>query len=532
MSPEDEHDTPPENDGGAPVYQPQAAETDASRQSGTAADGGTQVGTPERGRHTVHKIGGTSMSEVETVFKNVLIGDRPKDALYNRIFVVSAYGGMTDLLLENKKTGESGVYQLYAGSETDWAWGDALTQVGKRMIEINGEIFDDASDQKSADQFVQDRIEGVRSCLMDLHRLCSFGHFKLEQHLMTVREMLSSLGEAHSAYNTALLLRRRGVEGVFVDLSGWREADQSQSLDERITDAFADIDLERQLPIVTGYAQVGDGGSDGLMGIYGRGYSEVTFSRIACLTGAREALIHKEYHLSSADPKIVGADNVFPIGKTNYDVADQLSNMGMEAIHPRAAKGLRQNGIPLRIVNTFEPEHPGTVIEDDWEPEKAKVEIVTGLETATEIEIVDQDMVGVAGSDEAVSGVFRRFRVPIVAKSANANTQAYYIAQPMKTVRRIVETLQRHHPDAAVRTRKVAFVSVIGANLREKALLSRAVSALDEAGIELIAAHAQGRGVDLQFVLPEGSYPDGVRILHKTLIEATASPEKDTLVAA
>lgn len=503
----------------APALQPEAADdTDRSRRPGADARAG-QAETPERGRHTVHKIGGTSMSDVEAVLENVLIGARPKDALYNRIFVVSAYGGVTDLLLENKKTGEAGVFQLYAGSESDWAWGDALSGVARKMTEINADVFDEPSDLKAADQFVQDRIEGVRSCLMDLHRLCSFGHFKLEQHLMTVREMLSALGEAHSAHNTALLLRRRGVDGVFVDLSGWRETDQTLSLDQRIEAAFADIDLTRQLPIVTGYAQAGDGGGDGLMGVYGRGYSEVTFSRVACLTGAREALIHKEYHLSSADPKVVGEEAVRPIGKTNYDVADQLSNMGMEAIHPRAAKGLRQNGIPLRVVNTFEPDHPGTVIEDEWEPESPKVEIVTGRETATEIEIIDQDMVGVAGSDEAVSGVFRRFRTPIMAKSSNANTQAYYVAQPMKTVRRIVETIERHHPDADVRTRKIAFVSVIGANLREPALLGRALAALEGAGIPLIAAHAPARGVDLQFILPEGAYADAVRTLHQALIE-------------
>lgn len=508
------------------------ADTDMTRRPG-ADDRSDGQGAPERGRHTVHKIGGTSMSDVEAVFHNVLIGERPKDALYQRIFVVSAYGGVTDLLLENKKTGEAGVYGLYAGGDSDWAWGDALTGVARKMCEINAEIFDEPSDLKTADQFVQDRIEGVRSCLMDLHRLCTFGHFKLEQHLMTVREMLSSLGEAHSAHNTALLLRRRGVEGVFIDLSGWRETEQqAMSLDERIKTAFADVDLARQLPIVTGYAQAGDGGGDGLMGVYGRGYSEVTFSRIACLTGAREALIHKEYHLSSADPKVVGEDNVHPIGKTNYDVADQLSNMGMEAIHPRAAKGMRQHGIPLRIVNTFEPEHPGTVIEDEWDPETPKVEIVTGREQATEIEVVDQDMVGVAGSDEAVSGVFRRYKVPIMAKSSNANTQAYYIAQPMKTVRRLVETIERHHPDALVQTRKIAFVSVIGANLKARSLFSKAIQALEEAGVPLIAAHAPSRGVDMQFVLPEGAYADGVRALHKALVEAETDPETQTLVAA
>ena len=67
------------------------------------------------------------------------------------------------------------------------------------------------------------------------------------------------------------------------------------------------------------------------------------------MTEAREAVIHKEFHLCSADPKTVGLDKVRVIGRTNYDVADQLSNMGMEAIHPRAAKGLRQAGIPLRV---------------------------------------------------------------------------------------------------------------------------------------------------------------------------------------
>ena len=70
------------------------------------------------------------------------------------------------------------------------------------------------------------------------------------------------------------------------------------------------------------------------MNTFDRGYSEITFAEIAASTGAREAVIHKEYHLSSADPTKVGVDKVVTIGRTNYDVADQLSNLGMEAIHP------------------------------------------------------------------------------------------------------------------------------------------------------------------------------------------------------
>ena len=74
---------------------------------------------------------------------------------------------------------------------------------------------------------------------------------------------------------------------------------------------------------------------------FDRGYSEVTFSKIAVLLNADEAIIHKEFHLSSADPLIVGPENTIIVGNTNYDVADQLADVGMEAIHPKSAKPLK-----------------------------------------------------------------------------------------------------------------------------------------------------------------------------------------------
>ena len=66
------------------------------------------------GLHTVEKIGGTSMTRFGDVMKNVIIGKRSGADLYNRIFVVSAYGGITNLLLENKKTGAPGIYGFFA----------------------------------------------------------------------------------------------------------------------------------------------------------------------------------------------------------------------------------------------------------------------------------------------------------------------------------------------------------------------------------------------------------------------------------
>ena len=473
-----------------------------------------------QGVHTVEKIGGTSISRSRELIDSIWIGDRDGADLYNRVFVVSAYAGMTNALLEHKKTDEPGVYALFSNADNDHGWMDQLGKVGAMMRDTNAEILDDAGDRKVADDFVRERIEGARTCLFDLQRLCSYGHFRLEEHMLTTRELLSGLGEAHSAFTTVLLLRRHGVNARFVDLTGWRD-DNHPDLNERITGAFSEIDLSRELPIVTGYAQC----REGLMREFDRGYSEVTFARIAALTGAREAVIHKEFHLSSADPKLVGVEAVQKIGRTNYDVADQLSNMGMEAIHPNAAKTLRQAGIPLRVANAFEPHDPGTLI--DAEPAgEPRVEIITGLPVIA-LEVFEQDMVGVKGYDATILEALARHKVWIVAKTSNANTITHYLEGSLKAIRRVERDVAKVYPAAQIKIRKVAIVSAIGRELRGLDVMLNALTALKEAGIEPLGAHETGRGVDVQIVVAQDAMDAAVKSLHRTLIETQdAAPLK------
>lgn len=465
-------------------------------------------------QHTVEKIGGTSMSNYEAVRDNIILGGRNKDELYQRIFVVSAYGGVTNELLEHKKTGEPGVYALFADAESDWAWGDDLSKLVKYLTDLNAELFDEPMQRNQADQFITDRIEGVRGCLIDLQRLCSYGQFQLEEHLLTVREMLAGIGEAHSAFNTALKLQQEGINARFVDLTGWRDS-ELLPLDEKLARAFENIDLSRELPIVTGYAQC----KEGLMRTFDRGYSEMTFSRVAVMTGAREAVIHKEYHLSSADPKVVGEDKVVPLGRTNYDVADQLANLGMEAIHPRAGKGLRQNEIPLRVMNTFEPDHTGTLITGDYVSEKSQVEIIAGHKGVFAIEVFDQDMQGEPGSDRRILDILSRFKVRFVSKDTNANTITHYVDSTLKHVKRVVNALEVEFPNADINTRKVALVSAIGSDMKVPGLLSRSVKALADEEINVLAVHQCMRQVDIQFVVDEDVYDRSIAALHAALIE-------------
>lgn len=469
---------------------------------------------PEQSSHTVEKIGGTSIADTQTVLANIFIGKRHGADLYKRIFVVSAYAGITDKLLEHKKTAEPGVHALFAGSESEWAWGDAISDVSRDMRAINAEIFADQADRRIADRFVRERIEGVRSCLLDLHRLCSYGHFNLNEHLTTVREMLAALGEAHSAHNTSLLLQQHGVNAIFVDLTGWRD-ETDQTLDERITGALADIDVDTTLPVVTGYANC----RDGVVQLYGRGYSEVTLSRIAVLTGAREAIIHKEFHLSSGDPLLIGQDRVRKIDRTNYDVADQLSNMGMEAIHPGAAKGLRQANIPLRIRNTFDPEDAGSEIRGDYVSQQPRAEIITGIKSVFALEFFEQDMVGTKGFDAAILESLRRHRVRVVTKTSNANTIAHYLAGSLKAVKRVTNELRTSFPSASISVRKVAIVTAIGSDLNMPGLTAIAVSALSKAGVDVLGVHQLIRNVDILFILSEEDYDSAITALHTALIE-------------
>ncbi len=461
--------------------------------------------------HTVEKIGGTSMSDYHAVRDNIFRHHGP----YGRIFVVSAYGGVTDRLLEHKKTDQPGIYALFTDAEDEAPWREALGSLREYLRGINARWFDEGSALDEANRFIEQRLEGARGVLDNLSHLCEHGHFALEDHMLTVREMLASIGEAHSARNTAELLKRDGINARFIDLSGWN-AEKALPLDQVIREAFADIDLQSELPIVTGYAHC----EEGLMATFDRGYSEMTFSRIAVITEAAEAVIHKEYHLSSADPGIVGEEKVVPIGRTNYDVADQLANLGMEAIHPRAAKGLRRDDIPLRVKNTFEPEHSGTLITGDYVSNTPCVEIIAGRRHLHAIELFDQDMVGdLDVYEKSLLETFRRFRARVVTKDVNANTVTHYLACNLKTAKRIIHELAARHEGAEIEHRRVSMVSAIGSDMQVPGILARAVGALADARISILAMHQSMRQVDMQFIINEADYEQAVTALHNNLIE-------------
>ena len=465
------------------------------------------------GNHTVEKIGGTSMSRFGELMKNILIGDRKGDALYNRLFVVSAYGGVTNLLLEDKKTAAPGIYAAFASGDNR-LWQEKFESTRKRLLEINRSFADLGLDLEKADAFVNDRMEGVKSCLLHLVQLRSFGHFRKEDYLPATRELLSSVGEAHSAFNSTLILRAHGVNAVFVDLSGWKDQ-ETGSMEETIRHHLAGLDFAKCMPIVTGYAKC----AEGVMATFDRGYSEITFSKLAVVTGAREGIIHKEFHLSTGDPKLIGEEHVRPIGHTNFDIADQLADMAMEAIHPKASKEMELHQIPIRVDNAFDPGNPGTLINSDYVSPKPRVDMICGRKDIVAIEVFDPEMVGASGYDYQVLKHFANNKLSYIAKNTNANTITHYVSERNDNLKQCVAELEADFPNARVTTREVAIIAVIGSNMKIPGFLSRAATALADSGINVLALDQCMRQVNMQFIIDRDKFKEAQIALHRELVE-------------
>ncbi|WP_419802914.1 aspartate kinase [Mucilaginibacter sp.] len=455
---------------------------------------------------TVEKIGGTSMTALHDVLKNIIFFNRSGDELYNRIFVVSAFSGVTNLLLENKKTGAPGVYHLIANYQD---FHSALNDLIVQLQNLNKNYVDLGLDLAAADQFIEKRVRDAQNYLENLVNILASGYVSQEGILQAAREILASIGETHSAFNFTNILQDKGINAICIDLSGFDDH-QSYTIDQRIKEAFKNIDFGKTICIVTGYAK----GTEGIMREFDRGYSEVTFSKIAVAVKPQEAIIHKEYHLCTADPMLVGLEHCKPVGFTNYDVADQLADVGMEAIHPKASKPLEINNINLRIKNTFEPEHPGTLITQDYISGEKRVEVITGTEKVLIIDIYDPLMVGNVGSDLQIMQVFFGHGVSYSFKATSANSISVVIWEK-DFKQKLIDELEEKFEKVTVE--KAAMVCIIGSNIDQPGLLARSATGLANEGINIKSCGFSLRKVNIQFVVAREDFAKSIIALNKAM---------------
>lgn len=446
------------------------------------------------------------MTALNDVIKNIILFNRSGDELYNRIFVVSAFSGVTNLLLENKKTGEPGVYHRLANFKD---FHKSLKDLIVKLKELNKNYEGLGLNLAEADLFIETRVNQAKTYLDNLANILTSGYVSNEGILQAAREILASIGESHSAFNFTNILNNMGINATLVDLSGFGDH-RSFTIDQRIKHELKKIDFKSTICIVTGYAK----GTEGIMREFDRGYSEVTFSKIAVAVKPQEAIIHKEYHLCTADPVLVGVENCSPVGNTNYDVADQLADVGMEAIHPKASKPLEINNINLRIKNTFDPEHPGTLITREYVCEHKRVEVITGTEKVMIIDIYDPSMVGTPGSDLQIMQLFYDHGISYNFKATNANSISIVIWEK-DFDKKLIHELEANFEK--VQVEKAAMVCLIGSNMDRPGLLAKSASALAEHDINILSAGFALRKVNIQFLINRQDFDKAIIALNKAM---------------
>jgi aspartate kinase len=195
-------------------------------------------------------------------------------------------------------------------------------------------------------------------------------------------------------------------------------------------------------------------------------------------------------------------------------VADQLADIGMEAIHPKASKPLEHAGINIRVKNTFEPDHPGTLISKDYVGAESKVEIIAGTDKVVIIEIHDPSMVGEVGFDRDIMQVFYAYQISYILKSTNANSISLVIWEKDLNDN-LVEELEGKYE--LVTVKKVAVVCAMGSNIAKPGVLAKAAQVLAQNSININCVAQSLRQVNMQFVIDRDQFKDAIIALNKVL---------------
>jgi aspartate kinase len=224
----------------------------------------------------------------------------------------------------------------------------------------------------------------------------------------------------------------------------------------------------------------------------GRGGSDTTAVALAAALGASVCDIFTDVGgVYTADPNIVPTARLMK--EISYEEMLEMARVGAQVLHPRAVELARKHGIPLRVKNTFDPQHEGTILRggDEMEIYRPVSGVTVDRDQARLAILKVPDRPGIAGE---IFGALAEHRV-----TADMIIQAFHEDRSVNditfTVKRSdLSTARQALEEAAARTgaegvladEDVAKVSIIGAGLMDQPdIAARMFSALGRAGINI-----------------------------------------------
>ena len=305
----------------------------------------------------VLKFGGTSVGTVESLRNVKKIVESIPD---KSIIVVSALGGLTDKLISTAEMAAKG----------DGEWLNEMERIKTRHFHIIENVVPDTSKDdiknKVADELnaLQRNYEGV---------------FLLRSLPTKVLDTIVSFGERISSIIIAAMVKngKRYYSPDFIKTEKWygkNIADRKQT-DSLIKKAFSGLKAKEKA-IVPGF--ISTDSTTGIITNLGRGGSDYTGALIAAALDAEILEIWTDVDgFMTADPRIV--KDALIIDHLTFNESMELCTFGAKVIYPPTIFPVYHKNIPIKILNTFNPEAPGTLITDQSLKNDFEIKGVTAL---------------------------------------------------------------------------------------------------------------------------------------------------------
>lgn len=283
----------------------------------------------------VMKFGGSSLANAAQLTKVYEIVAARKDQ--RPVVVCSAHKGVTDLLIQAAQ-------RALAGEP------DATPVIDRQRSVLQGI----GADPWMLDHYFKE--------LDDLLRGISL----VQEASPRVMDYVQSFGERMSVRAVAFHFQRKGLKAEaydafdlgFVTDDRFGAARPVEDFETSMRAAFAQRVPEDVVPVVTGF--VGKTRS-GVITTVGRNGSDFSASCFAAGLGARECQIWTDTDgVMTADPSLVSGAQSIP--HMSFAEASELAYYGGRVLHPATLLPAIKRNVPVRVLNTNQPDHPGTVI--------------------------------------------------------------------------------------------------------------------------------------------------------------------------
>jgi aspartokinase/homoserine dehydrogenase 1 len=454
----------------------------------------------------VLKFGGSSVAKPERIRNIVEILKSYYAEGEHFTVVFSAFGGVTDMLIE-------------------------MSQLAASGKETYQDLFDEFSDRHSRAVEELLREEYKKDVLPQLDRNHEVlrnllhGIFLVREASPRTMDYVLSFGERNAAFIISYVLQQAGVKSAYLD------ARKIIKTDKKFNSAKVDFELTYQkireyytehpeVQIVTGFIASAKGG---LTTTLGRGGSDYTASLIAAGLNAKVIEIWTDVDgVLTADPRKV--KKAFTIKNMTYAEAMEMSHFGAKVIYPPTLQPALQKQIPLYIKNTFNPTFRGTYISSQSDPDGAPVKGISSVSQIALLTLSGSGLFGVPGIAARLFGALAQANINIILITQGSSEHSISFAvepQAARKAKRQVETafqyeLDREIVDPVKIEEDLSVVAIIGENMRYRTGISgRLFQALGKNGINIIAIAQGSSELNISVVIPQSDETKALNALHE-----------------